>query len=306
MESMFDELCLELYSREYIKNTKIPSLSNEEKNEVEKLLEFYSSHMNLSISYMADAYEALYRMTIEESLFFVKNGRYRYSLLSDVINEVYNNATFMQSYMIGLTISDFLWPQHLKISRYFDERISEIKGDRYLEIGPGFGFFFLKAIRRGRFNNYIGCDLSETSAGWTNKYLEYLGINKCASVKNLDFFSFSTQEKFDFIVMGEVLEHVENPLEMLKKASDNLSSNGLVFATVPINAPMIDHIYLFNSLESVFDMVKEAGFVVDEYIATTEGEVTLDLAIEQKRCIIVAMFLRRDNRILLNRLGERV
>jgi len=47
------------------------------------------------------------------------------------------------------------------------------------------------------------------------------------------FEDYNTQEKFDTIILGHVMEHVENPVEILKKAKTWLSSEGVICAAVP-------------------------------------------------------------------------
>lgn len=45
--------------------------------------------------------------------------------------------------------------------------------------------------------------------------------------------SFSTNQKFDWIILGHVLEHVEKPIEILKALKPLLASNGRLFCAVP-------------------------------------------------------------------------
>lgn len=52
-------------------------------------------------------------------------------------------------------------------------------------------------------------------------------------VHNSLFEEFSPKKKFDCIIMGHVLEHVENPVQILKQASDWLVNDGLIIAAVP-------------------------------------------------------------------------
>lgn len=87
------------------------------------------------------------------------------------------------------------------------------------------------------------------------------------------------------------MEHVENPKEMLQKIRSLLNVNGVSFISTVINAPAIDHIYLFPSIESVLDMVRECSFSVEEYLCTTENDVPLEKAIRQKRSINIFMKL---------------
>lgn len=41
------------------------------------------------------------------------------------------------------------------------------------------------------------------------------------------------QQKYDYIILGHVLEHVEDPIEILMKFKNNLKPNGLLLAAVP-------------------------------------------------------------------------
>jgi trans-aconitate methyltransferase len=53
------------------------------------------------------------------------------------------------------------------------------------------------------------------------------------------FETFKTDEKFDLIVMGFILEHVDNPIQILKHFKQFLSPNGRMFIAVP-NAEVLN------------------------------------------------------------------
>ena len=83
---------------------------------------------------------------------------------------------------------------------------------------------------------------------------------------------FDPEGKFDFISMGEVLEHVEQPLELLLKLKSILNSNGHIFLTTPTNAPAMDHIYLFKNDAEIREMIESAGFrIIEERMVYTEN-----------------------------------
>ena len=52
-------------------------------------------------------------------------------------------------------------------------------------------------------------------------------------VYNQLFEEFIPDEKYDNIIMGHVLEHVKDPVQILKKANNWLTSSGQIFAAVP-------------------------------------------------------------------------
>ena len=53
------------------------------------------------------------------------------------------------------------------------------------------------------------------------------------TIHNSLFEDFETEETFDVILMGHVLEHVENPIDVITKSSLWLKPGGFIFAAVP-------------------------------------------------------------------------
>lgn len=79
----------------------------------------------------------------------------------------------------------------------------------------------------------------------------------------------SLDVKFDLILMRHVLEHFMNPLQVLKKISNSLSKNGILYIAVPnamkAKKPLLDswfripHTYYFNQ-QSLNNILSKAGF----------------------------------------------
>lgn len=114
------------------------------------------------------------------------------------------------------------------ILNWYPRRIVEKKhGDSLLELGIGHGFtteFFGKNFRR-----HVVIDGSP-------KILEAFKANYPESKTEtvLGYFEdFETAERFDHIVMGFVLEHVDNPSLILSHFKKFLKPTGTIFLTVP-------------------------------------------------------------------------
>lgn len=279
--------------KKYIKTWSITSEEREELNEVLKFLVDEYNAGKYDIDFIVDSYLFLNNMVMEETYYFVKNGKYRYSTFEEVDKLVYDNEEYMEKYMIGVLISQYIWVNHMKMIRYFVENADFFYGDKYLEIGPGFGQYLIKAITKCNFNEYYACDVSESSTQGSNQYLKHRGYADRCSVEYKNFFDYSAKDKFDCIVMGEVLEHTEKPKEMLQKIYELLAEKGKAFITTVINAPTLDHIYLFNNIEEVLDIVSSVGFNVDDYQCSTAGDIPLEKAIKKKQAINIAMILSR-------------
>ncbi len=277
------------------------------KKELELLLEFYLNQCGYDLAFLAEAYNFINEMVMEETYYFIQNGTYRHSTFAEVNDRVYQNKEYMTKYMCGLTISDHIWHQHIEMLSYFEAFLGNASGDRYLEIGPGFGQYLLRAIEKDGFKRYLAVDLSEASVQGCKNFIKYRNKARKETVQialeeNMEgkyavlqknFFEFDAKEKFDCIVMGEVLEHVEEPLQMLEKISSLLTKDGTAFLTTVINAPAIDHIYLFSTIDEVLEMVKDAGLQVKDYICAVAGNMPLEQALRKKRAITIAMIAEK-------------
>jgi 2-polyprenyl-3-methyl-5-hydroxy-6-metoxy-1,4-benzoquinol methylase len=101
-------------------------------------------------------------------------------------------------------------------------------GSRILDVGIGSGSLLVFLQIKGFFVE--GCDLSKHKCDYiSQKY----GIKTYASALE----AIAETEKFDVIIMNHVLEHTENPVQMLASAFKLLKQGGKILVGVPnINA----------------------------------------------------------------------
>lgn len=199
-----------------------------------------------------------------ETIGFLETGKYSSSSFKEVNKRVYDNPEIMEYYMHGLLLSQFLFHHHYSVLLYFNQLVREnsTQIENYLEIGGGHGLYISEAINIiGDKANYDLVDISESSLKLAKTMIENERVNYFHS----DIFDFKPTKKYDFIVLGEVLEHLEEPLKLLKLLKGFLSDKGTLFITVPTNAPAIDHIYLFKDDNEIRQLISDSGFkIVDE------------------------------------------
>ena len=118
-----------------------------------------------------------------------------------------------------------------------DMRIRKVKkyivGD-VLDIGCGSGLFAKYVSPK---NYYIGLDRNRSHIG----YGWYFGKNRTIKTpKNINFICADIENeklpvcaKFDTILMTAIIEHVNNPKEVLLKAKNCLKQNGVIVITTP-------------------------------------------------------------------------
>ena len=68
--------------------------------------------------------------------------------------------------------------------------------------------------------------------------------------------------------MGEVLEHVEQPEVFLRRIAELAKDDAFIFITTCINAPAVDHIYLWRTTDELEEMIEASG-LVDRRAAAT-------------------------------------
>ena len=273
-------------------NEVLGQLEEEEIVQFAALLKYYTEYEKIPVEDLVQCYSFISNMMMEETYYFMRHGKYRNTSFKEVEDSVYNNSDYMKKYMVGLTLSDYMWLQHLKMVRLFNDVLPKM-GGKYLEIGPGFGQYLSKATLSGNFESLTAIDLSEISVNSSNRYLEYLGVNDKCTVVQKDFFEFDDNHTFDTIVIGEVLEHVEQPQLMLEKIYKLLAVGGTAFVTTVINAPAFDHIYLFNNANEVEDMCKRAGFQIKRVECYTAGDISMEKAIKKKMAIDIALVMTK-------------
>lgn len=273
-------------------------LSKEEYSDLEKLIIYYKDTLNISLEEQAESYIVVLNDTLEETKYFVEFGKYRYSTLAEVEDKVYFNENYMKRYMVGLAISSFIWNAHIEVRRYFGKYIDnkQTQENTYLEIGPGHGEFFVKALRSQKFKEYFGIDISPISCQMSKDMVknQFGNINtKCEFICK-DFTKCNFNNRADLVVMGEVLEHVEQPLQFMKDVKALLNDNGKIFATIPINAPAIDHIYLFSHPDEVKDLLNKVGLKIKECEYFMANNYSLEKALKTKNAIVMAVVLEKE------------
>lgn len=210
----------------------------------------------------AQAYNRMCMDFLREQIRFKKMGVYLLDDARVARKNVYDRAEVMQYYMVGLFLSYLFWPNHYKMLHFFKEHIPTMPPvGRYLDIAPGHGLFAVETLQQfpGLKANLL--DISPTSIEVTRTILASFQVPESRfEFINGDFLTVPIPGgDFDFISMGEVLEHVTDGLGFLVRARDLITDNGQIYMTTCANAPAIDHIYHFHNVQEIRDLIHEAG-----------------------------------------------
>lgn len=229
----------------------------------------YLKSEGMTVDHALESYIRLCKDVFMEEFKFTRNSQYSAANFEETKAGVYHNEEVMSYYMTGLAISQYLWKNHYLIFSRF-KRILEATPvpASYLEIGPGHGLYLLEAARRFRETAFTVIDISPVSLAMSSKFLGFALANAPKMEwRNVDIFHWKGGARYDFITMGEVLEHVEDPAALLAKVREHLCDDGMAFITTCANCPAIDHLHLFTGADEIREMIGECGFAIKEEMA---------------------------------------
>jgi 2-polyprenyl-3-methyl-5-hydroxy-6-metoxy-1,4-benzoquinol methylase len=256
----------------------------------------YCLSIGLSLEYLAASYNTIVNDTLMEQMFFEEHKRYRWSRFDELAHAVYFDDAYMRKYMYGLALTAFLWPNHVALHDFFVRTFPRQQKGNYLEIGPGHGYYFMQAARLGDFERLLGVDISAASVALTRDIVRHFGIEKQrrADVMEADFLNFDEKNQtYSCIVMGEVLEHVEDPGRFLSAIAHLSSPSTHVFVTTCINAPAVDHISLFRTGKDVEDIITSSGLRMVESCYVPYVGKTLEACERDALAVNVGYVLRK-------------
>lgn len=154
-------------------------------------------------------------------------------------------------------------------------------GNSYLEIGIGSGEMLAAAMEMG-----YEVDAVEICKEDCEKVSAVLGVD----IAWCDFMEYTTDKKYDVIVMGDVLEHVAKPIEALEKAVSILNTGGVLWLSTPnynsgfsrlkkFTDPMWNqkNHFTYFSYETLLPFLEEAGLEVMRYDISNRYNGSMEL-----------------------------
>ena len=217
----------------------------------------------------ARAYNDLCVQMLQNQIQFRKTGKYPTEDPALAQSQIYDQPDVMRNYMMGLLISQMLWPNHYAMFRFFQSHVSRAQPKRYLEVGCGHGLLLIDAIRRFPQVEAVVCDISQAAIDLTKEMLSSFHVNS-SHIKFVrqDFLIFFSKKDFffDFITLGEILEHVKDVKGFLKGVYDLIAKDGRVYLSTCANCPASDHVFHFHSVKEIQETIANGHFLIEDEI----------------------------------------
>jgi len=259
----------------------------------------YLDSQEIPLEYAVEAYLEMCRNMMKCQIEFMKTGCYTISEHGQAFAEVYDNPERMKSYMIGLAISQFLWRTHYEMYCCLRSAVKRFCpfARSYLEIGPGHGLFLKEAVANlPSAAEVVAVDISPVSMNITRSIMDYF-FPKAQRIDYRvgDMLLIDAAGHYDFITMGEVLEHVNYPDKLLKKLHTLLDRGGRAFVSTCVNAPAIDHVYHFSTVDEIRTLIDSCGFLIEEERVLPVENLPMSEIVARKITINYCCILKRKS-----------
>ncbi|MFE4521034.1 class I SAM-dependent methyltransferase [Cytobacillus firmus] len=202
-----------------------------------------------------------------------------------------------------------------KTKKRVDWIIGNTKGNNILDVGCSQGIISIILGKKGK--NVIGIDISEKAINFAKSLI----LNEEKKITNVEFFTsdfireFSSSDKFDTIIITEVLEHYNNSSPFLSKAYKFLKPKGQILITVPFgineHPGHIRTLYFAEIYKEMYPLFQQIEtFIVEDWIAfkgVRRKEIinkTDDIQVPIKLFEEVETAFVRKERTLLNQIKQ--
>lgn len=177
---------------------------------------------------------------------------------------IYRNYT-STSVLAGVDVKKFTAWSHRYFRAFILPHIPADRKTRILEIGCGYGRYTQLITQTLGYENTIGMDISEEQIEYAKKNYGLSNVFCADAVEYLE----TSKEKFDIIILMDVLEHLEleYAVKLLRKINESLRQNGKLIIQVPNGlSPLkpifygdVTHVRPF-SVSSMSQILRMAGF----------------------------------------------
>ena len=213
-----------------------------------------------------------------------KTGRYLLGSEREALQVAYANQNVFGSYYLpGLLLSEALWPNHFLLSDAFKNSFLKRlpRCANVLEVGVGTGYHLDLIIRNCSDVRYSGLDISRYAIDFCRHY----AFGKSGEDPRARFIEGNVSDgiplspaSVDAVVMGEILEHVDNPASVLREVKRVLRPGGSMFLTTVAFAANIDHVFMFEKIDDIRNLLLENGWsIVSDWPLPVYPEDTPDM-----------------------------
>jgi 2-polyprenyl-3-methyl-5-hydroxy-6-metoxy-1,4-benzoquinol methylase len=198
---------------------------------------------------------------------YEQTGRYTPENLPAIIENVYEDSSYMTPYMWAAILIYGFWPSMTNHIRMFREDFLNRlpTNPRILELACGHGVMGLLAVNHRGDAHLYGYDIGAPAIEIAHKLASASQLTERAHFEVKDVLSLNgngNETGFQGVMAAMLAEHLEDPPLLFDSISRYLVPGGLAFFSTALESPQCDHIYEFHHESEPILMAEKAGLRV--------------------------------------------
>lgn len=170
-------------------------------------------------------------------------------------------------YPVGEHLNYISFPPALERKAFIEKHFARFKADSYFcDLGFGPGVLTAFILQQDASWRAAGVDISKDCLRHAERLLEKKkvlerGELSVADVRSLPY----PDDTFDVVVAVEVLEHIPDPEVGLAEAMRVLRPGGYAITALPVQLPLLMHLYDFDTSDEVLALYEKVGLEVVDF-----------------------------------------
>lgn len=170
-------------------------------------------------------------------------------------------------YPIGEHLNYISFPPALERKAFIHKHFNRFKeGSHFCDLGFGPGVLTAFILEQDTSSQVDGVDISKHCLHHAQRLLEKKKVSARSTLSVADVRSLPyPDDTFDVIIAVEVLEHIPDPEAGLAEAMRVLKPGGYAITALPVQLPLLMHLYDFDTSDEVLALYEKVGLEVVDF-----------------------------------------